>query len=84
MFKEFLITKGGNPSKNNYVVHEDDGTQKMYSYDTLIGIRRPDGSLELTESWDYSQTTNYFRGKWTGYNLPKTRELIEQGKIKLI
>lgn len=84
MFKETLTTKGGNPAKDQYVIHEDDGTQKMYSYGTLIGIRRPDGSLELTGAWNYSQTTNYYRGKWSGYGSPETRKLIEQGKIKLI
>lgn len=84
MHKQYLTTKGGNPAKDQYVVHEDDGTEKLYSYGTLIGIRHTDGSLELTEYWDYSQTTNYYRGKWSGYGKPETRKLIEQGKIKLI
>lgn len=84
MDKRFLTTKGGNPTKDQYVIREDDGTEELYSYGTLIGIRRPDGSLELTSAWNYSQTTNYYRGKWSGYGSPETRKLIEQGKIKLI
>lgn len=79
-----LYTKYGEVSANNYVSVESDGTEKMYSYDTLIGIRRPDGSLELTDAWDYSGTTNFYRKQWTGYSKPETRKLIEQGKIKLI
>lgn len=82
--KKPLYTKYGVVSANNYVSVDSDGTEKMYSYDTLIGIRRPDGSLELTSAWKYSGTTNYYRKQWTGYNLPETRKLIEQGKIKLI
>lgn len=84
MDKRFLTTKGGNQAKDQYVIREDDGTEKLYSYDTLIGIRRPDGSLELTSYWKASQTTNYYRKQWTGYSLPETRKLIEQGKIKLV
>lgn len=82
--KKPLYTKYDEVSANNYVSVESDGTEKMYSYDTLIGIRHPDGSLELTSYWKASQTTNYYRKQWTGYNLPETRKLIEQGKIKLV
>lgn len=82
--KKPLYTKYDEVSANNYVAVESDGTEKMYSYDTLIGIRRPDGSLELTSAWNYSQTTNYYRGQWSGYSSPETRKLIAQGKIKLI
>lgn len=77
-----LITKFGNPSKDNVIKAFDDGHEEMYSYDTLIVIKSPEGELTLTSDWDYSQTTNYYRSQYTGYNMAETRKRIASGQIK--
>lgn len=78
-----LTTKFGNPAKDQ-VVHTDADGETFVSYGTPIAHRATDGTLRLTRYWNYSQTTNYYRGKFTGYGAPETRELIASGGIKVV
>lgn len=78
-----LTTKYGNPAKDQIVQIDADG-ETFVSYGTPIAHRANDGTLRLTRDWNYSATTNYYRGQFTGYGAPETRKLIASGDIEVV
>lgn len=78
-----LSTKYGNPAQDQIVQTDADG-ETFVSYGTPIAHRANDGTLRLTRYWNYSATTNYYRGRFTGYGAPETRKLIASGDIKVV
>lgn len=83
MHTSHLTTKFGNPAKEQ-VIHTDETGETFVSYGTPIAHRAKDGTLRLTRYWNYSSTTNYYRGKFTGYGAPETRKLIASGDIEVV
>jgi hypothetical protein len=80
----FLPTKFGNPSKTNFVHHYADGTKEFWSYETLIAVYGPDGTLKLSTAWNASATTNEYRIRFTGLNTAATRKAIATGEIEVL
>lgn len=78
-----LFTKFGNPAAQQ-IVQIDENGETFYSYGTAIARRAKDGKLTLTRAWNYSATTNYYRGQFTGYGAPETRKLIAAGDIEVV
>lgn len=73
-----LLTKFGNPAKDQKVVSEPEG-KTFYSYGTPIARKNHDGTVTLFPAWNYSQTTNYYRGQFLGEGVNDTRRKIESG-----
>lgn len=84
MSTRHLSTKFGNPAKDQIVRTDTDGGETFISYGTPIAHRAADGTLRLTREWNYSATTNYYRGQFTGYGAPDTRKMIAAGDIEVV
>lgn len=78
-----MTTKFGNDAKDQHVQIDENGST-LISYGTPIAHRANDGTLRLSRYWNYSATTNYYRGKFTGYGAPETRKLIASGDIEVV
>lgn len=76
-----LNTKFGNPAKDQRVEVTAEG-ETFFSYGTPIARKRVDGSVELYPAWNYSQTTNYYRGKFLGEGVTETRRKVALGEYR--
>lgn len=74
-----LYTKFGNTAKEQVVVSDGDGST-FYSYGTKIARKGVDGVVTLWPSWNYSQTTNFYRGQFLGEGVADTRKRIASGE----
>lgn len=79
-----LINSNGNAVKNQFVITTSKG-QYFKSYDSLIGFVTKEGSIILTEKWNYSQTTVKHLKTFLGCSLTKSQlqKRIDQGGIEL-
>lgn len=83
MKKTYLTTPGGNPAKDQTVVHSSQG-RTFYSYGTPIATIFDNGVVELYPDWNASQTTNKYRGQFLGEGVAETRKKIESGEYRLV
>jgi hypothetical protein len=78
-----VFTKYGNRSETHYVDYSAAG-KVLYSYGSPIACETSDGSILLhPDYWNYSTTTNYYRGQFLGEGVAATRKKIESGEYKL-
>jgi hypothetical protein len=57
---QHMITKGGNPAKNQIEVYDEEG-KHFYSYNSKIATIKGDEVTLYNPYWDmFSQTTNYY------------------------
>lgn len=69
-----LVTKFGNPAKDQKVTISPEGVETFISYGTVIA-RRHNGVLTLdTHADDYSQTTSTYLNQFTGMTKPERRK----------
>lgn len=76
------LTKFGNETKNAKVVLFENG-QILKCYDTIIAIKL-DKDIYLTEYWDYSTTTGYYRNGFLNETKKETLVKINNKIYKLI
>lgn len=74
-----LYTKFGNRAKDQRVEVTAEG-ETFFSYNTPIARKRVDGSIELFPAWNYSATTNYYRGQFLGEGINETRRKVALGE----
>lgn len=79
-----LLTKFGNEAKDQIVVTDDKGVT-FYSYGSPIARKPADGSAIILhpQYWNYSATTNYYRGQFLGEGVAVTRNRIADGTYKM-
>lgn len=78
-----VYTKFGNESKTHFVSRGTRG-KTLYSYGSPIACETADGAILLhPDYWNYSATTNYYRGQFLGEGVAATRKRIESGEYKL-
>lgn len=77
-----MTGRTGQPVANQFIIHTDEGTV-FQSYNTIIAIKKNDGSIWLNENdWDYSVTTNKYRAEFLRESTAETRAKIESGEYK--
>ena len=85
--KEAMLTSSGNPAKDQYVVHYDDGSTAFESYGTTIAVRPvdyPSKPIRLDrEHWNYSIPTARYRNRFLGEATAATRKRISNGQYVL-
>lgn len=78
-----VFTKYGNRSQIHYVAYGADG-KVLYSYGSPIACETPGGDILLhPDYWNYSATTNYYRGQFLGEGVAATRKKIASGEYKM-
>lgn len=77
-----LYTKYGSPAKDQRVSEEPSATV-FYSYGAPVAGKLKDGTVELYPAWNYSATTNYYRGQFLGENTAATRKKLASGEYHL-
>lgn len=78
-----LTSKFGNPAPaTQQVIRQDDG-ELFTSYGAQIAKKFDDGSVELYEAWDFSQTTATYRNQFLGENKAQTQKKIDDGTYRL-
>lgn len=78
-----LFTKYGNIAPATQRVEADAEGETFLSYGTRIARKGWDGTVTLFPSWNYSQTTTYYRNQFLGENTAETRKKIESGEYKM-
>lgn len=79
-----LTSKFGNPAPaTQQVIRQDDG-ELFTSYSAQIAKKFNDGSVELYEAWDFSQTTATYRNQFLGENKAQTQKKIDDGTYRLV
>jgi len=79
---EQLLSKYGNPVKNQVVIHEGN-TRTFKSYNLNIA-KITQGHVTLDEQfWDYSVTTGFYRNQFLGENKAETQRKIDSGEYLL-
>ncbi len=78
-----LVTNMTSPSSGRAVANQfiiRDGNKVIFkSYDTIIAIKEG-GKVKLDrEKWNFSKTTNKYRGIFLGEGISETRRKIEEG-----
>lgn len=72
-----LLTKGGNPARNQYVLTYPNGDKTFVSYETRIAEWRG-GALVLDVNADnYSQTTSAYLNQFSGMTKPERRKAAD-------
>jgi hypothetical protein len=68
--------------KNQFLVETDEGTM-FQSYGSVIAFKDRQGTVHLSEHWDYSRTTGKYRNRFLGESINETRQNIKLGLYKL-
>lgn len=76
------LTKFGNETKNAEIISFENG-QILKCYDTIIAIKL-DKDIYLTEYWDYSKTTGYYRNNFLNETKKETLDKINNKTHKMI
>lgn len=70
--------------KNQFLINNDNGDVTFQSYDSIIAIKKNDGSIVLDERyWDYSKTTGKYRNQFLNEDKKETEKKIKDGIYKL-
>jgi len=78
-----MVTRGGNPAPNQFLLYTSDGTY-FQSYNSTIAFRDHNGKIQLDENtWDYSKTTAEYRSYFLEESTSITREKILDGEYQL-
>ena len=67
----------------NHVVVKTNEREVLFSYSTEIASKYVDGTVTLTDSWDYSRTTSKFRNQFLNETTSDTRAKLLSGEYSL-
>jgi uncharacterized protein affecting Mg2+/Co2+ transport len=83
--KNMNSSKSGNPVKNQFIIHDDEGNTLFQSYNVIIVKRTNEGKTLLDERyWDYSNTTAKYRRQFlNGEGVNETRDKLKSGEYTL-
>jgi hypothetical protein len=74
----------GEAVKNQMIIETSDG-RFFQSYDSIIAVKRNNGSIELdSRYWDYSKTTGKYRNQFLNEKREETQKKIDSGIYKLV
>ena len=78
-----MVTRGGNPAPNQFLLYVSDGTY-FQSYNSTIAFRDHNGKVQLDENtWDYSRTTAQYRIYFLKESTSITKDKILSGEYQL-
>ena len=78
-----MVTRGGNPAPNQFLLYTSDGTY-FQSYNSTIAFRDHNGKVQLDENtWDYSRTTAQYRIYFLKESTSITKDKILSGEYQL-
>jgi len=67
----------------NHVVVKTTEREVLFSYNTAVASKYTDGTVTLTDAWDYSRTTSKFRNQFLNETTADTRNKLISGEYKL-
>lgn len=80
---ENMTSSRGNTVPNQFIIYTPKGAY-FQSYDSIIALRKNDGSIILDKTyWNYSVTTGRYRNDFLGMNKKETQDLIDCKSIKM-
>lgn len=68
--------------KNQFLIHSNKGVM-FQSYKSPIALIDNDGTVHLSEHWDYSRTTMKYLRFFLDHSAQETRKRIKSGQYKL-
>ena len=82
---QHMITKGGNPAKNQFEVFDEEG-KHFLSYNSKIATIKGDEVTLYEPYWDmYSQTTNYYLLQFLNEaSIQDIREKVAGGEFNVV
>lgn len=78
-----MTTKFGNDAKNQYLIYTENGIY-FQSYNTVIAYKSNTGEITLSNLWNCSNTTAFYRRQFLNECIEETREKISTGEYKVI
>jgi len=79
-----MLSSNGNEVPNQFVIKQDNGDVAFQSYQSIIAIKRNDGTIVLDiNKWDYSVTTGKYRNQFLNETKKETLNKIKNGIYKL-
>lgn len=84
IMSRLLVSQHGNPVQTQRVETDSFGTDRFFSYNTLIAERTKEGKIFLSEDWNYSATTNKYRCQFLGEKGDVTKKKIKSGEYVVI
>ena len=74
----------GEAVRNQIRIVTSDGVY-FQSYESIIAVKRPNGSVELdSKYWNYSPTTAKYRNQFLNETTKETQKKIDSGVYKLV
>ena len=79
-----MQSPSGHAVPNQFILWDENGNSYFKSYNSIIAVKKSDGTVELDEnSWDYSTTTGKYRNIFLGETKKETQKKIDAGIYKL-
>ena len=78
-----MVSAKSNRAVPNQTVIEFDNGTVFKSYDSIIAIKLND-KVYLGKNWNYSKTTNLYRGQFLNEGVAETRQKIQDGTYKIM
>jgi hypothetical protein len=83
-FKSIMETKVKMFAPNQFQVTSSDGVY-FQSYDSIIAVKRPDGSVCLDQKyWNYSKTTSKYLAIWLNQVNSDVKRKVKSGEYRLV
>jgi len=80
---ENMVSNSGNAIPNQYILALDNCTI-FRSYDTAIAVKFNDGTIVLSDDWDYSSTTSKYRNIFLDETTAETRRNIDNDTYRVL
>ena len=79
---ENMKSPRGNTVPNQFIITTSRG-RLFQSYNSPIAFMSYDGTVTLSNDWDYSHTTSKYRNIFLGETTDDTRKKIETGEYRM-